>query len=219
MTKSPYLSGKQRLPRWATPERLALLERFQGAQCAQGEADCPVLTWFGQEMRRRLGEPGANPQAWLFRAALATPAVLKTIPDRLRMHLPFYFRKEMVAVWKEDTREEHALLAKLERAAMFRSPDRKGWGRRFDPIRKATFMEQQARMYIERLGVSGLTFTRIARVRVPSSHQRLFVDVADSKPASKNQRRKAARYGLPIHEERAIDDLCRLAVQDFQARL
>jgi hypothetical protein len=72
--------------------------------------------------------------------------------------------------------------------------------------------------YLEAVGISGLTFTPIAKARVASTPVRLFVDVPRSKrKMSKNARHKALRYGRGrlVGEDRTIAELCNLAVKDF----
>ena len=123
----------------------------------------------------------------------------------------------LIEDWAADDREGCAALLRRERELMHRCPDQRGWGRRFDPIVKERFLESRSSAYVEAVGVSGLTFTRIAKVRVPSSYRRLFVDVADSKLPSKNQRRKGRRYGLTPKEVHTVKELCDLAVKDFIA--
>jgi len=85
------------------------------------------------------------------------------------------------------------------------------------------FFQQQPDYYLEGVGISGLTFTRIAKVRVPSTPVRLFVDVADSKLPKKlgqNARKRARRQAaLQIGEDKSIDTMCRKAVQHFKDSL
>jgi hypothetical protein len=127
----------------------------------------------------------------------------------------------LVKEWVADDRAERAELWRQEQRLLHRLPDERGWRKqRFDPVAKDQFFSQQPQFYLEAVGVSGLTFTRIAKVRIPSTHLRLFVDVAESK-VSKHQRRKARRYGIGLltEETRTIDQICSTAVNDFWATL
>jgi len=118
---------------------------------------------------------------------------------------------EQVALWRQEQRRLHHMT------------DERGWrNQRFDAVAKDVFFQQQPDYYLEGIGISGLTFTRIAKVRVPSTPVRLFVDVADSKLPKKmgqNARKRARRRGLLIGEDKSIDSLCRKAVQHFKASL
>ncbi|MDP2954409.1 MAG: hypothetical protein Q8O76_13980 [Chloroflexota bacterium] len=201
-------------PQWATPERLALLNDIDPMKCTCGSDNCSVIDWWGAAMRIHLGEPGKDLHSWLFRAALLTPRLLASIPEEYRLHLPFYLRRELKAYWKEDDRDARKLQARIERDNI-NYPDRRGWGRHFDPIRKDAFLEERGQMYIEAVGVSALTFTRIVKVRVPSSPVRLFVDVAQA--STRQKRRNARRHGKPLPP--TVEDLCKKAVQDYLAHL
>ena len=96
----------------------------------------------------------------------------------------------LIEYWKEDDREERAEQVRLEKQVLHTTPDLHGWGRRFDPVAREQFFDRQPPYYIEETGISGLTFTPIAQVRIPSTNMRLFVDVPPNiHKLSKNQRR------------------------------
>jgi len=130
-----------------------------------------------------------------------------------------YYIDGLVREWVSDDKAEREALWKRELQLMHQMPDRKGWKRRFDPVSKETFLTDRPPYYLEAVGVSGLTFTRVAKVRIPSTYMRLFVDVAKAKTQSKNQRRKARRYGITPTETETVYDLCNLAVKDFWTKL
>lgn len=130
-----------------------------------------------------------------------------------------YFIDGLIRDWVSDDRADREALWQRELQLMHQQPDRKGWKRRFDPVSREAFLAQQPPYYLEAVGVSGLTFTRVAKVRIPSTYMRLFVDVAKAKAQSKNQRRKARRYGLPVTESETVDERCNLAVKDFWTKL
>ena len=125
------------------------------------------------------------------------------------------FIEGLIGDWKADDREERSAWLQLERRVLHLCPDERGWGRRFDPVERERFFENRPPYYLEGIGISGLTFHPVAKVRVPSGYTRLYVDVAKSKELSKNQRRKAKRYGLPIEQVQTIEDLCEAAVDHF----
>ena len=129
----------------------------------------------------------------------------------------------VIKFWIAEDKVKQAELWRREQLLLHHAPDRRGWrNQRFDPVAKDVFFQQQLPYYLEAIGISGLTFTRIAKVRVPSTNVRLFVDVAKSK-ISKNARHKAKRYGkgigLLIEESRTVDQLCSAAVNNFKDSL
>ncbi|MFA4837459.1 MAG: hypothetical protein WC749_15495, partial [Dehalococcoidia bacterium] len=65
----------------------------------------------------------------------------------------------------------------------------------------------------EGTGVSGLTFRRIARIRIPSAYTRLYVDLPKGK-LSRNKKRKLRKQQIQ-NETEMIDRLCQMAVNDY----
>ncbi|MDO8717337.1 MAG: hypothetical protein Q7J73_11120, partial [Dehalococcoidales bacterium] len=89
---------------------------------------------------------------------------------------------------------------------------------RFNSISMDIFHDKQPLFYREALGISGLTLTPFAKVRIGSSYMRLYVDLGESlRGTSKNSRRKAIRYGkqLPQSIENRISDRVWQAVRDY----
>jgi hypothetical protein len=116
-------------------------------------------------------------------------------------------RQQDTADWKEERKRLHSL---AERHYPLRG--------QFSSIAKDIFFSQQPLYYLLGLGISGLTFTPFAKVRISSTFINLFVDLGDSlKGVSKNKRRKAIRYGkaLPLDTQREVERACRLAVKDY----
>lgn len=69
----------------------------------------------------------------------------------------------------------------------------------FSAISKEIWGSNQPLFYIHNLGMSALTFTPFAKVRISSSFVRLYVDLGDTlRGVSKSKRRKAVRYGKPL---------------------
>jgi hypothetical protein len=90
----------------------------------------------------------------------------------------------------------------------------------FDGIAKDIFFADQPLYYYIGLGISGLTFTPFAKVRLPSSYLSLLVDLGDTlRGISKSKRRKAIRYGkaLPAEIQSKVDKLCQMAVRHYLA--
>jgi hypothetical protein len=89
----------------------------------------------------------------------------------------------------------------------------------FSNIGKDIFYPRQPEYYLEGLGISGLTFTPFAKVRIANSFMRLFIDLGNAlKPMSKNKRRKAIRYRKPLPKEinSRVDELCNKAVRHYR---
>ena len=121
----------------------------------------------------------------------------------------------LIADWKEQDKAEW----EVERKALHSLGERRypilG---RFNNISMDIFHDQQPLFYREELGMSGLTLTPFAKVRIGSSYMRLYVDLGDTlRAVSKNKRRKAIRYGkrLPQSVEARIFGLIRQAVRDY----
>ncbi len=124
------------------------------------------------------------------------------------------FIEDLIADWITDDRARRQADWQAERKLMH------GLGERSYPLRgefsaigKDVFFDRQPEYYLEGIGVSGLTFKPFAKVRLASSILRLHVDLTDTmKGVSKNQRRKALRYGkLTNTTERQV----RLAVEHY----
>ena len=124
----------------------------------------------------------------------------------------------LIDQWKAEDRAKAQALWKRELQLMHQAPDHKGWGRRYDPVSREQFLLSQPPYYLEGVGLSGLTFKRVAKIKLPSTNLRLFVDVAKAKVQSKNQRRKARRYGQVTANE-TLDEVCNLAVKDFWSKV
>jgi len=210
------------LPLWATPQRRAILvQLFQqsGGFCIYGHRPCP--------------DPLHHYEYWIDGADVvveATEYITEPMPFKgsetgfvMNAKTPVkVFRKihlaGLIDGWKAEDKATAQVLWNRELQLMHQQPDRKGWKRRFDPVSRELFLANRPSYYLEAVGVSGLTFTRVAKVRVPSTNVRLFVDAAKSKQPSKHQLRKAKRYGITPSETERVYDLCNLAVKDFWTR-
>jgi len=147
-------------------------------------------------------------------------------PDPFCQGCPRFFQNYIEPVikgWIAEDKVEQVALWQQEQRRLHYAPDERGWhNQQFDPVAKDVFFQQQPPYYLEGVGISGLTFTRIAKVRVPSTPVRLFVDVATSKRLKKlgqNARKRLRRRGLLLEEDRIIDQLCSAAVKDFKDKL
>jgi len=193
-------------PQWATPQRRNLLiELFQHSKLVWLSPDSPVK---GFCMDSQCSKASAdNPAPYC-------------------QECPRFFQnyiEPLIKDWVDDDRGERAELWRKEQREMHRLNERRWKKCQFDAVARDVFLQQQPDYYLEGVGISGLTFTRIAKVRVPSMPVRLFVDVADSKLPKKlgqNARKRARRQAaLQIGEDKSIDTMCRKAVQHFKDSL
>lgn len=130
------------------------------------------------------------------------------------------FIDDVIADWVADDKARAISEWQAERRIMHSLAERRYPIRgQFSNISKDIFFETQPLYYRLGLGISGLTFTPFAKVRLSSSFMVLYVDLGDTlKDFSKNRRRKVIRYGkgIPIETERQIEKLVSLAVSEAQ---
>jgi hypothetical protein len=194
-------------PQWATPQRQALLvELFQRSRLVWLSPDSPIR---GFCMDSQCSKVSAD-----------NPAPFCQECERFFQN----YIEPIIKDWIADDKLEQTVLWRRERRELHHMSDERGWRHQiFDPVAKDVFFQQQPPYYLEGVGISGLTFTRIAKVRVPSTPVRLYVDVADSKLPKKlgqNARKRAKRQAaLQIGEDKSIDTMCRKAVRHFKDSL
>jgi len=126
---------------------------------------------------------------------------------------------EAIAHWQADDRAQALAEWLAEQRQIHCLGERGRTKGEFNAIAKDIWFAEQPLHYIEGLGVSGLTFRPFAKVRLASSYVVLFVDIADAlRGESKNQRRKAIRYGKPLPQEiqKAIGLECSKAIRDYR---
>lgn len=125
----------------------------------------------------------------------------------------------LIGDWKSEDREQARLEWELERKALHDLGERRyPIAGRFNNISYDIWHAQQPAYYLEALGISGITLTPFAKIKLGSSFMRLYVDLGDSlRGASKNQRRKAIRYGkvLPKVIDERVAETIREAVRHY----
>lgn len=124
----------------------------------------------------------------------------------------------LISDWKSEDREQARLDWIEERKAIHSLGEPRYREGRFGTISREVFFGNQPAYYLEALGISGLTLTPFAKIKLGSSYMRLYVDLGDSlRGASKNQRRKAIRYGkvLPKVIDERIAETIREAVRHY----
>ena len=132
------------------------------------------------------------------------------IPD----HHYELFIEHLIRDWVTDDRAQRQAEWQVERLILHSLGERREPLRgRFSNIAQDIFYSEQPQFYLLGLGVSGLTFKPFAKVRLASSFLHLFVDLGDTlKAVSKNQRRKALRYGKVTDE---VNSKIREAVKHY----
>ena len=126
--------------------------------------------------------------------------------------------EDQIKYWIDDDRERVRYEWELERRALHHTSDRvlplRG---QFSGISRDIYHDTQPFFFIEKTGISGLTFKPFAKLRLASSGTRLYVDISDVlKPLSKNARRKAVRYAKSDNALRnEIYSLCSTAVKKY----
>lgn len=116
-------------------------------------------------------------------------------------------RERIQAEWLEESKHLHSL---GERRFPLRG--------QFSAIAKEIFYARQPQFYLLGLGMSGLTFTPFAKVRLANSYINLYVDLSDTLgKVSKSKRRKAVRYGkpLPLELQGEINLVCKSAIDHY----
>lgn len=124
----------------------------------------------------------------------------------------------LISDWQAEDRQQARLDWEEERKAIHSLGERRYQEGRFGSISREIFYASQPLYYLEALGVSGITLTPFAKIKLGSSYMRLYVDLGDSlRGASKNQRRKAIRYGkvLPKVIDERVAATIKEAVRDY----
>ena len=129
------------------------------------------------------------------------------------------FIEGLIKDWIADDRSQAIAEAKAEGKSLHNLGERLSPLRgKFSSISKDIFYEHRPLFYLEGLGISGLTFKPIAKVKLSSSYMRLYVELGDSlQPLSKNKKRKALRYGKPLPQtiQEQVNDICNLAIRHY----
>ena len=229
------MSVKSLLPKWATPERRAMLVELwaiYGNKCLYGHTACmnpehytyiqPVgeiaSTPYFKLCEDRAGNPILGTGgAWLLLKLYKTQIVTVNQPVKSRLY--DYITELVIDGWKADDREARQLEYRLESISLHRlgEPTKPLRGA-FSAISKDIWKSSQPLYYIENLGISGLTLKPFAKIRLASSYMRLHVNLGDTlRGVSKNKKRKSIRYGKPLPKsiDETVSMLVRQAVKHY----
>ena len=219
------------MPKWANSERQTYLVKLfteSGNRCLQGHVYCPILEHYAHTERKL----SSVAKAVDVRCFDSNGNVLKD-KDGNELYLTVYQSQAIIEAkqtlvtqyellseiaidgWKADTRAQSSLDWQLERKALHSLGERRTPLRgQFNNISQDIWHDKQPLFYIENLGMSGITLTPFAKVKLSSSYLRLYVDLGDClRSVSKNKRRKAIRYGKPL--PKSVDN--RIADKVWQA--
>lgn len=133
--------------------------------------------------------------------------VWEEFPCLVLSHQYEVFSEDLIHYWVEDDREERQALRRAEEARMHQDR-RRIWRGQFDTTAREVYAAKHPLFYVEGIGMSALTRKPVAKVRIACSTVRLWVELP-----SKNQRRKARRYG-----KGSPQDAIAQAVKDYLSR-
>lgn len=213
-----------KLPKWLTPERQEVLARLslKANLCLKGHPQCEndnhyieitrkAIITVGWEMVRIPSDTVEKP----FGNAMVA---VKACAFELRPHqrLMNVLEEDIIREWHRDDTAERLQLKQLQETPLptgevgrfgeFINVNTRR--RESDPVSHLEHCAKRPSYYVVGQGVDPMTNRRTAMVRVPSTNIELLV-----KAPSKNQRRKARRYGTGKPE--TLDKACDAAVQAF----
>lgn len=192
-------------PMWVTPERQQHLLRLwqeYGNQCLLGHRVCPEMSHYLKPRQRSIAYGNSS--------VVFTEYQVKRLIDVVWA--------ETVHYWTIDDRSQREYAWKLEQRELHRTGEIGKFKRRFDPVERDVFSQQQPSYYMLGLGMDGVTHRQIAIVRVAGTYVHLHVDVSSAVVTlAKSKRRRLVRRGgqPPVEVQKAIESLCFEAVQDY----
>jgi hypothetical protein len=226
-----------KIAKWSNPTRQAYLIKLwtkYGNQCLLGHTACPILEHYIHTDSKLVLVPQAKSVPCLdgsgnpIKDSHGNPLYLTVYPlakdyiqtksiDRL-----YELKSEtLIKDWIADDRAQAQAEYRAEYEARHRDYERRTpLHGKFSAIGKDIYYDSQPQFYLEAMGISGLTFKPFAKLRLASSYVRLYVDLsAVFQPLSKNQKRKAVRYGRKsLQLNNQIDRACWLAVKHYLYR-
>ncbi len=231
------------MPKWATPERQKVLVDLWeplSNKCLQGHPVCPVVEHY-EQVKRKVGQVftivdgkckvESSPESDKLWDAVHDREYRVYFPKQpLKLNVEIIetvehnglyeaTTEEIIEVWKAEDRERENYLWKLEQQQIHDGAYGK-FGDRFDPVARDNFMVKRPEFYLVGLGVSAVTFHRVALVRIPSSSVHLFVDVSrlsSVQRINKHKRRKIrqGKAALPDSVQAQIHQICLKAVRHW----
>jgi len=226
-----------KIAKWSTPTRQAYLIKLwtkYGNQCLQGHTACPILEHYVHTDSKLVLVPQAKSVPCLdgsgnpIKDSHGNPLYLtvyplaKTTEQTHSLERLYELKSEtLIKDWIADDRAQAQAEYKAEYEARHRDYERRTpLHGKFSAIGKDIYYDSQPEFYLEAMGISGLTFKPFAKLRLASSYVRLYVDLSEVfQPLSKNQKRKAVRYGRKsLQLNNQIDRACWLAVKHYLYR-
>ena len=231
------MKNKRSLPLWATPDRsnrlLELWEQF-GNKCLLGHSVCPIPSHYvrveastvivGKPYylpcvdRQRQPVLDSNGKQLLLTLYKPVPVQIETATLTRLYDLK---AEQVINDWIADDRADRHAEWIAEQKAIHSLGERTYPLRgQFNAISQTIYADQQPLYYIDGLGISGITLTPFAKVRISSSYVTLYIDLGKTlKSVSKARRRKAIRYGkpLPLDTARDVNVIVNEAVKHYIA--
>ena len=226
------MSKQDVLPKWATPERKAVLVelwRLFGNKCLYGHPVCSDVThyinieakttWASKPVYLPRKDSSGNPIRGEYLKLYTSVKVNEYEANYARLY--DVKAEEFINDWKAEDRITRAEQYRLESIALhgLAEPTKPLRGQ-FSAISKDIWQSSQPLYYIENMAISGLTLKPFVKVRLASSYMRLHVNLGDTlRGVSRNKKRKAIRYGKPLPQtiEETIISLVNKAVNDYLA--
>jgi len=221
---------KSVLPKWASPERQAVLvELWQlyGNRCLLGHPVCSDIShyihyeaktsWASKPVYLPCLDRSGNPIKGKY-LKLYTPVKVGEL-EATYTRLFDVLAEQQINDWKALDRLERIEEYRLESLRLHSLAEpRQPLRGRFSAISKDIWEGSKPLYYIEGIGISGLTLQPFVRVRLASSYMRLYVNLGEAlRGVSKSKKRKAVRYGKPLPKaiEEVVSQLARTSVLHY----
>ncbi len=200
------------LPQWSTPERQSrMVEMFQRSNglCVYGHPQCPVEAHCYEEYLEGIISE--------WKSADASRRAFEWEMESRHLHgIGDGESKHRITDSKAGKRRK-TIKAFAERGWNGQYTMVRGELRHHDPITEEQRRENLPIYEIVGYGVDVVTFHKAALVRIPglALPVHLWVDVGKAMQPSRNARRKAERYGVPLP---IVGELCKAAVLDWRQK-
>lgn len=220
------------MSKWATePRQVYLVELWHehGNKCLLGHACCPIPSHYqhkytlSKKIVTAKNQPcfDANGNRIKFRDGSPSFLTVYPVKNEVETHVqtirPYdLISEDLIKDWVIIERQQTVSDYQYEYSLRHNLKDRLPLAGQFSGIAKDIFYDNQSMYEIEALGVNGINFHPIAKVRIASSQTRLFVDLNDVlKPLSKNKRHKILRYAKNGIVDSILDYAVYKAVKDY----
>ncbi|MBI2858069.1 MAG: hypothetical protein HYX90_03225 [Chloroflexi bacterium] len=214
-------------PRWATPERLALLAKIAAFYVGKTGWQVDILSGKVTHPEYQAVVEGEDfvveSSSYYYKIdqthpivedgrVVGCPIVKAPVTVMRKWH-----RNGLIDDWVAEDREQRAVERLEEQKRLHATSDRNVPMRgRFSAVSRDVYHDAQPLYYIEAIGLSAVTLRPFAKVRIPSSYTYVYVDIgACFRPLSRNKRKKLVKYarGIPVDVEHAISATVLMAIR------